>query len=656
MTNNGLYEFGVFRLDVRTNTLFAHGKPVKVAPKVFDCLALLVEQNGNLVSKAELFEKVWSDTFVEDSSLSYTISQLRKTLSEYDSKSNYIETVPRRGFRFLIEVKRTDEVVLYPQQKSIVFDREKIEEVWIEESEDSDSEYSEALARKGRNFLPGKTLSRTKPGIALIIFCSITLTVAGFWYFQTIQKTGEKIESLAVLPVRSFSKDAGDDELRLKITDALITNIGKFQAITVRPTGSVLQFADSPMSSVEIGKLLKVDAVLEGRLQNENGVLRTTFQLVSVKSDQTIWSGQFDGKVDKILLLQDQVARKFASEILARNSSGQIPSVATTNNEAYEYYLKGRYFFNQRGVEFEPSLKKAQNYFEKSLESDPNFVSAIAELANTVNMLTTSDAYQRDEGYAKARQLALQAISLDPDSVEAHTALGWIFYKYDWNYFEAEKSFNRAIEINPNYSLAYTWLAIVTSLQGKHQEALDSIRIAEALDPTAPSIINILLDIYVRQQNCEKVFETLARLSEFQTFDKYGLLVKAETLIFCQKFDEAIPILENIIAISENGKPPPGRVFAALGYAYAVTNQTRKALDLIRILESKENNPRALYAIIITKANLGETEGALKTLDEFFETRDDRLVYLKTDPRLKIIRSTDRFQEILKKLNLSPDR
>ncbi len=633
-----LQRFGRFKLDTRRKVLRHDGEIVAMPLKEIELLCALIENRGELVTKNELLDKVWAESFVEESNLSRHIYLLRKTLKELGAEENLIENVARRGYRFAGEIDEGGELII---------EKHSVSRTLIEEIENS---------KEPPLVLPSKP---NRLRILLAAGALILAVVFGFHLYRQNPKPVQPIKSIAVLPVKSFSDVAGNDrELRLRITDALITNLGSLRQISVRPTSSVLSFAETSENPLDIGRKLDVDAILEGRMQAEGDRLRITFQLLAVKDGTQIWSGQFDGETNKILSLQDTISKAFVTQLNRQNSFEQQAILAknpTENPEAYENYLQGKYFFNQRGISYGESLNKAKPYFERAIELDPNFAAAVAGLADVVNLQTddSGNTFKNlDEGYAEGRKLALKALEIDPNLAEAYTALGWIQQRYDWNYAEAEKSFKKAIELRPNLTNAYIWLSTNYSIQGKSVEALEYAKKAAEIEPTLPTALDNLTTMYARRGDCREVAEMLPRMAQYQIVSVQRNVVQSEQLSYCGRCPEAISLLEETDAEEKKKGNKNFRMNAVLGFCYAVTNQTEKAREILKVLEEDQAKGYSMYGRILIHANLGETEIALKVLNESFQTRDSRLLRLKVDPRLKAIQPEPRFQEILRKMNL----
>lgn len=655
--NSEVYSFQGFVFEPSAGNLYHKGQLVELAPKIADCLAYLVQNHDRLVTKDELISEIWKDTFVEDNALSYSISQLRKALAAIEPDTEFIKTVPRRGFRFLPSVQTLRPGVVLPFGE---VPGPKNGDPNSQAVEDAGDVHSSSLHLVNASQPVAVRHERLRSIVAkgsvlalLMIALAASIAVVGWRTFGTTD--ADNIDSVAVLPFRSFSENAEDRELRLRIADSVITRLGNLSHVVVRPTNSVVKFADSAEDAVELGRQLGVDAVLDGRLQSENGKLRATVQLISVKTGDQVWSAKFDGTTDRLIALQDQIAEGLLARLIELQpvaGSSTLTKVSTTNAEAYDNYLRGRYFFDLRAADFDGSLKKARGYFEKALEIDPHFTSATAELANVINLQTSSGTHKRDAGYSLARELALKALSENPNLAEAHVALGWVYQKYDYNFAEAERSFKRAIELNPNYLLANLWLNINYALQGDFENAKKYVDNALTIDPANASAHNEIMNILVRTKACDEAMEYMPRVLDFQPDPARRSLAQGEYEALCGRYDTAIAHMENGVKELEARGQQPSRPYVVLGFAYAAAGNRAKAGEVIQRLEAMKGNRNVGSGLVAAYAHLGEKEKMHRALDELYESGDERLLQMKVDPRYDIIRNDPKFQEILRKVNL----
>ena len=333
------YEFGPYRLDAADRVLFKDGKLVSLPPKIFDILLALVESNGRVLEKDELMQEVWPDTFVEEGNLARNVSTLRKLLGEGEGGQQYVETIPRRGYRFAANVKEADEGTVIVRERS---------RVTIEQEEVIADGEAEKLATTGEKFLPpAPSRSRVPARTISLILLIVALGGIFYWLWNRSQQAARPlVGSMAVLPFKPLSAESGDEYLGLGMADALITRLGRINQIIVRPTSAVRKYSAQQQDPVAAGQELKVESVLDGSIQKIGDRVRLTVQLVKVADGRHLWAEQFDEKFTDILAVEDAISARVA-ERLALKLSGeeqrQLAKRYTEIAEAHQLYLKGRY-------------------------------------------------------------------------------------------------------------------------------------------------------------------------------------------------------------------------------------------------------------------------------------------------------------------------
>lgn len=505
---NEIYSFGTFVLDVDSGVLTHENEVVHLPPKAFQLLVCLVRSDGRVVTKDELFTELWPETFVEDGSLSYAVFRLRKALSKIDDSQKYVETIARRGFRFLAPVERhmSDLIPDRPDQRV----RTVLEEVWIDER-DPEPGRSTPIRNQER-MLPDLKLSwHRNPALIVLGLLLSVLIGTGAWFYSA-SKTGSKfanIRKIAVLPIGSFEASSDDEALRLKITDSLITRLGSTGVVPVSPTTSIVRMASNDLDPVEAGKQLKVDAVLAGRMQREAGRLRITFQLISVETGEHLWSEQFDGQHDRLLDLQDVIATALLNElrpVFADLQTAGFRKRPTSNNEAYDNYLHGRFRFLKRNPE---DIQLSMAYFERAIEIDPNFVDAKIGLAKA---MAFNPVFRE-----RIVSLLNEIDKVDPNISEAHCIRGFVLSFHDWDWRAGAKSFETAIRLDPNNSLAHQWYGNNLMVRSRFAEAEVQLQKALELDPTSVPILTDLGQLYLAQERFEEADSQFSMAITMQT-------------------------------------------------------------------------------------------------------------------------------------------
>lgn len=559
------YEFGPFRLDAREGLLLHDGEIVPLSPKAFDMLVALVENSGRLLEKNELMQTLWPDTFVEEGSLAQNISLLRKALDESESQK-FIETVPRRGYRFVASVRKT-------------------------------------------------------------------------------------IKSIAVLPFKSFGIDGADEYLGIGIAETLTTRLSSLKLLTVRPTSAVFKYASPEKDTVVAGRELEVDTVLEGSIRRLGDRIRVTARLVSVPDGSVLWADKFDENFTDIFKVEDSISGKVA-EALALKLSGdehkRLTKRYTDNAEAYQLYLKGRYFWNKRT---EDGFNRGIAQFKEAVEKDSNYALAYAGLADSYIGLTFYSFAVPNEAMPKAKDAAMNALAIDNALAEAHASLAHVLMNYDWNWSEAEKEFKLSIELNPDYATAHQWYAVhYLTATGQPEEALQEMKRALELEP-ASLVMNTFMGatLYFAGRHDEAIDQCRRTIEMDPNFAvahwHLGLANEQE-----ENFDDAIAAFQKATTLS-GGSP---LMKAALGHAYAKANRKDEATRILdELKELSEQRYVSSYEAAAIYAALGDNEQTFQLLERAYKEHCFHLVYLKVWPQFSVVSTDPRFKDLMKRIGLS---
>src|SRR5579871_5570469 len=448
------YEFGPFRLDPAERLLLAPGGRQELPPRVFDTLLALIENRGRLMEKEDLMRAVWPGAAVEESNLSQTIYLLRKTLHDGESGARFIETVPRRGYRFVAPVRQ-------------------IEEENAPASPDPPQPPEPAATK-------GKWLARV--GIALVV-TMLAVVAARVWLDSVTTRSDlRQIRSIAVLPLLNLTGDPNSDYLADGMTEELITALAQAREWKVVSRTSAMQYKGTNKALPKIGRELGVDAVVEGSVARAGNRVRVTAQLIQASTDRHLWAGSYDGDLGEILTLQARVAEAITGQVklnLGAAEQQRIRSGRATSVEAQDAYLRGLFHLSRRSPD---AFQQAIACFAQSSQKDPKFALAFAGLAESYTLL----AFTGEPGAAaKARDAALGALALDESLAEVHTSLAGLDV-FEWKWSDAEKEFQRAIALNPNNALAHHWYGnLYLSPLGRHAEAIAELKRALDLDPVS---------------------------------------------------------------------------------------------------------------------------------------------------------------------------
>ncbi len=632
--NGHFYEFSGFRLDAENRGLWLGDRLVSIAPKALEVLTLLVRRHGNIVSREELLETVWHDTFVEEANINYTVSQLRKILDENSQRdSQFVRTVPKHGYRFVADVKE------------------------VFETEDSyETREAESLAKvSDRVSLP--TVSKSQGRwhyIAIILLGVFFLTsFAAWWSFgeqrglSSVPVTERNIRTVAILPLKALSDGEHNKALSVGLTDSLISRLGSLNRFAVRPLSGVRGYAESDKDPIKFGEELKVDAVLEGTLQTVENRLRVNVRLWDVRDGAQLWSGSFDETEADFFDLQDAISTKVSLSLISQLIEKEREILTrrdTANRDAFDAYWRGRLFLEKRNTE------KASAEFLRAIDLDPDYALAYAGLADAyiwqANFTSDADA----ELYEKAKSATRNALELDPDLADAHSSLGRIRYSHDWDWRGAEESFRRAIKLDPNSVNAHQFYSRLLTTLGRYEDAIAEIQKARELDPRSADLGIPLYSILEKQRKFDEGLKVLAATLEMDEDSQFARRGTAKLYLLKGDYNKVIELGNELF---------PGLIetdFAwasMLATAFYQTGQTEKATEmLIRLKRLAEKDPKSLYFLAMNYSELGRTDEALAALRKCLELREERMLWTKDEPRFDAIKNDPRFRQILRRLDL----
>ena len=453
--------FDDFELDVRVGELRKRGVRLRLQGQPLQVLAALLNRADDVVTHEELRSQIWTaDTFVDfDHSLHNAIARLREVLGDSAEKPRYIETLPRRGYRFIGPVDGG--AVTSPPGSA--------------QTEQPGQVPVNLRLTKYR-----KLLATTFCGFPRCKSCPL----AGAHRYLHRTSAAPRLNSIAVLPLENLSGDPSEEFFADGMTDQLITDLAKVGSLRVISRTSVMQYKGTKKGLPEIARELNVDAIVEGSVIRSGQRVRVTAQLIQARTDQHLWAETYDRDLGDILKLQGEVADAIAQQVRAQltpTQQAQLRRAHAVNPAAYDDYLKGRLYFVNEFTKPD-SLKKAQRYFEESIQKDPNFALAYAGLADTYVYLAFAGALQKDQAYRSAKEALAKALELDDSIGEAYDTLGVLSWRFDWDWDAADREFNRAIALAPSYSCAHEDRAIFLALIGRRAEALAEIAKIDQLD------------------------------------------------------------------------------------------------------------------------------------------------------------------------------
>lgn len=645
-TPEGVYEFGPFRIDSVKRQLLREGEPITLTSKSFDTLLALVEHRGQVVNKDELMKRLWPDTVIEENNLTQQISMLRKALGERAGEHRFVVTVPGRGYSFVAEVREVcgDESALIVEQHTrsrITVDIEDEHEKELPVREENVKYIPAALPAHRRRW---RQRTAILSGLAILFALVVSLALWSAFHNPLPEKKAEIKRSIAVLPFKSLDNDPANDYLGTGMTDTLIAKLSNIREINVRPTSSVIKYAGQRQDALAIGNELGVDSVLEGTIQKAGDRVRVTVQLINVQDRIPLWAQSFDEKLTDIFSVQDAISSQVAGAMLVKlngDEQKQLRKHETENIEAYQEYLRGRYFWNKRDGD---GLKKSLEYFQHAITLDSNYGRAYAGLADAYTIIANYHIkpYSTEETFQLARATAIKALSVDDTLAEAHTSLAFIKAYYEHDNPGAELEFKRAIELNPNYATAHHWYSEYLIMDGREEESMAEIRRAQELDPLSP-VINTTMGerLFFARRYDEAITysrKTVEIAPDFApAYYTLGLALEQKG-----EYREATATLRRAAEITRLN---PAMMLSALGHIYAVTGQKQEARKILsELLAQEEPSP---YEIAVVYSVLGEREQAINWLEKLKHKASAYRMVLTHDPRLDELRSDPRFQGLL---------
>src|SRR5262245_53071124 len=636
-----IYEFGPYRLDAAERLLSRDGEVVPLQPKVFDLLLALVERHGRLLEKDELLKAVWPDTIVEEVNLANNISILRKTLSENGER--FIETAPKRGYRFVASVRETVE-------EGVGLGREQQLESLktIEEPHSAASNGATVIARITSGESLGSRLRSYKHGavVTLAVLVVAAITIASFTWKSLRGKSGGAINSIVVLPFANA--DPNTEYLSDGITESLINSLSQLSQLKVIARTTAFHYKGKDVDPRTLGRDLKVDVALMGKVVQQGDSLIVQVDLVNTSDGAQIWGKHYNSKLPNFFTTQEEIARQISDALRLKLSGAERKQVTkryTENFEAHQHYLIGRNYAEKRTKE---AYQKAVEHYKQALDLDPNYALAYIGLADAY-YLNFGRHFPPEENIRQSRAAAEKALEIDETLGEAHTSLARLLWQHDWNWRGAEREFKRAIELDPGNAFAHRIYGYYLASMGQFDQSIAEQKQALQLDPLSLIInLNVGTVLY-------KAGETDAALAQtrktqeiepnfVETYIQFGKVYAEKGM-----YTEAIAEL-NKVAVSGALDP---RVISLLGYNYALwgkRDEAIKKLDELKEFSKRRGAPAYEMAIIYT--GLGEKDLAFKWLRQACEGRHGLVVYLKFDPIFKSLRSDPRFADLLQYIGL----
>jgi TolB-like protein/DNA-binding winged helix-turn-helix (wHTH) protein/Tfp pilus assembly protein PilF len=618
--------FGIFEVDLHAGRLTKHGLRLKLQEQPFQVLAMLLEKPGELVNREELRSRLWPRTIVDfDHGLNKAINKIRDVLGDSAENPRFIETVARRGYRFLADVVAINAPSPQSEVTAGVGDTDRAsppEPVW-------------------------KQLQHSRTW-RLFGFPALLLAAALLWIVYP-WNASSKIHSLAVLPLENLSGDPSQDYFAEGMTDELITDLSQISTLRVISRSSVMTYKSVRKPLAEIARELDVQAVVEGSVLRSGERVRITAQLIEVPPDRHIWAHSYEGDLRDTLTLQNTVARTIAEQIQAvlnKQEKAALEKSRVVKPEAYEAYLKGRYFWNKRTGD---GLKKAIEYFTVAIEKDPNYAEAYAGLADSYalsgdweyGILSPHDAS------LEAKAAATKALDLDDSLGEAHTSRAFALDLYDWDWSAAEMEYRRAIALNPGYATAHHWYAWHLMVIGRTDEGILELRKAESLDPLSLIIRADLADALCIAHRYSESVQQSERTLEMDPNFAIGHYELGQAFVQKQMYNEAIAEFQRAIELAGDN----AAFDSNLAYVYAVSGRRDDALKMAQDLETRASASSAADSnIALIYVGLVDNDKAMIWLNKAYQARFNPSILLR--PAFDPLRSDARFQDLRRRIGL----
>jgi TolB-like protein/DNA-binding winged helix-turn-helix (wHTH) protein/Flp pilus assembly protein TadD len=620
------YRFGQFELDLRSYELKRDGEPLRLEKMPMELLIFLVERYGQLVTREQIIERLWGKQVFLDTEqgVNTAIRKIRQVLLDDPEKPQFLETVVGKGYRFVGDVT--------PKGNESAPSRE-----------DPPPPHDPQMTRnRPRDLWPIGAVSA---------FLLLGVVLWAVWYWVAPAKNPPikaSFHSIAVLPLENLSGDPSQEYFADGITDALITQLAKLHELRVISRTSIMQYKSLRKSLPDIARDLNVDAVVEGSVSRSGNRVRVTAQLVDARADRHLWAEEYDRDLREILGLQSELARDIAEKVRANISSEEqllMARAGTVEPAAYESYLRGRSFWNQRTP---AGLKQSTIYFQHAIELDPRYAEAYSGLADAYTALGYTSYSAPKDSFPKARELANKALQIDPSLAEARASLAYVKLYYDWDWRGAEEEFQRAVAVNPNYATAHHWYSVLLTAQGRHDDALSEIGRAHELDPlSVPINTDIGFELYYAHRYEEAISQLrsvlqtspkspLAHLWLGRAYEQKGMYPEAIT-----EFEQAGTALKDWPVI-----------IAAAGHAYGRWGRKSDAIAALhRMNELTKEEYVTPYGMALIFAGMNDREQATHWLQKAYEDRSHWLVWLNLDPRFDNVRSDPRFVDLLGRMH-----
>ena len=642
MTN--VYEFGPFRLDPTEGLLLRDGTPVPLMPKTFEVLRVLVENRGRLLQKDELMKLVWPESFVEEGNLSHHVFTLRKALGE-DKGSAYIETVPKRGYRFIAPVREVGRTLGLGAMSAYVDVAERTVTT-------PDAPPPFQPMHRGATTEPARWRFTRPAVIAWVIVAAVALAAFG-WMARNARSdrtppgtSGSR--TLAVLPFKPLVAADRDEWLEWGLAETLITRFSGVPGIVVRPISATRPFASLDQDPTAAGRQLGVEVVLDGSIQRSGDRIRITVRLIRTQDGAPLWARAFDERVADILAIQDSIAEQVAASLVPQLIDGagaRLKTPGTKNTEAYQLYLRARFLWSQRTTE---GLTKAIEYFNRAIETDPGYAQAYSGLADCYQIRHDLAPHER---MPKARSAALKALQLDPELAEGHVSLAGIREFYEWDRAGAERELGRAIQLDPRSAEIYRILALQLMLRRRFVEAERAIKQALKFEPLSLTVGKMTAWLAFHRRDYDQAISLYSAVLELDSHFAQAQREIGLSYLLNGEHKNGLTALRTSLELPENYFRSTSQ--ADLAYAAAVSGDKREARRALAKLQGPLTGGYVdPYDVAMVYVGLEDKESAFLWLQRAYDDHSYWLSWLAVDPRWDPVHTDPRFGDLVRAIGL----
>jgi TolB-like protein/DNA-binding winged helix-turn-helix (wHTH) protein/Flp pilus assembly protein TadD len=624
-SSDSFYCFDEFTLDSANFGLYRNGQPKPLPPRAFDLLLYLIKNRERVVEKQELFEQIWHESFVTDNALTRAIKDIRKELDDEAASPRFIQTVVKRGYRFIGELRD-------PPSKELPSGSAGVET-------DGEARHQHTTPEPGPTHLD----NNNKIVVGLVILA--ILVSAGFYYFG---RNDRQIRSIAVLPLENSTGDPEADYMSDGITESLINSLSRLPQLRVIPRSTAFRYKRREVDARQLGRELGVYAVVTGRVTRQGDNLFVQTELTNTTDGAQFWGERFSRKLSDIFLLQEEIARVVSEKLrlkLSNEEEKRLTKRYTENAPAYEAYLKGRYHLAKLTPE---QVAKSVSYFEEAIANDHSFALAHVGLADAYSALALSLDLPPTEFYPKAKASAKKALEMDETLAEAHNALGFAIQFYDWDLNAAEDQYKRALELNPNSPEAHFASASLFTVWGRFDEALAEIQRAREIDPLDLRTNALEGRFLIVAGRADDAIDRLKKTIELEPNYFLAHLFAANAYTEKGMYEEALAEAAKARELSNDN----AEAIATVGYILGKSGRGNEAISVLAEL-SKRAATRYVppYSFALVYNGLGQLDETFKWLELGVEKRDPKMLFLRNGPQWNNLRGDARFNSLLERMN-----